>query len=252
MAANSELEAFLADLAPASETMRTGDPQDIQRLRRLPGAMGQSLTITMFGFQEANTIKSNLNLLLEFADKHDEPWVATVVSEMLASPAKTLGKRYGLTDSAALVGRAAKIAPPPVRRGDGHLPAPAPRVLQLHQPATARPAAVSRTLRHLRRSPLHDRARHTPQKRQIPGASPMNLIRHRKTLAAGCTLALLIAATAMLPRPAAAELPFRNGEVIRLIVPYGPGGGFDRILRVFQSHLEQALNAMDDAKKVSR
>jgi len=80
----------------------------------------------------------------------------------------------------------------------------------------------------------------------------MNLIRHRKTLAAGCTLALLIAATAMLPRPAAAELPFRNGEVIRLIVPYGPGGGFDRILRVFQSHLEQALNAMDDAKKVSR
>jgi tripartite-type tricarboxylate transporter receptor subunit TctC len=79
----------------------------------------------------------------------------------------------------------------------------------------------------------------------------MNPIRHSKTLAAGAVLALLIAVTAVLPRPAAAELPFRNGEVIRLIVPYGPGGGFDRIMRVLQPHLEKALNAMDEAKKVS-
>ena len=79
----------------------------------------------------------------------------------------------------------------------------------------------------------------------------MNPIRHSKILAAGAVLALLIAVTAVLPRPAAAELPFRNGEVIRLIVPYGPGGGFDRIMRVLQPHLEQALNAMDENKKVS-
>jgi hypothetical protein len=111
MAGNRELEAFLADLAPASETMRAGDPQDIQRLRRLPGAMGQSLTITVFGFQEANTIKSNLNFLLKLVDRHDEPWVGTVVSEMLASPARTVGKRYALSDTAALLERAAKLAP---------------------------------------------------------------------------------------------------------------------------------------------
>lgn len=111
MAGNPELEAFLADLAPASETMRAGDPQDIARLRRLPGAMGQSLTITMFGFQEANTIKSNLNMLLKLVDKHDEPWVGQVVSTMLASPVRALGKRYALSDSAALMERAAKLAP---------------------------------------------------------------------------------------------------------------------------------------------
>lgn len=111
MAGNKELDAFLADLATASETMRAGDPADVQRLRRLPGAMGQSLTITVFGFQEANTIKSNINFLLKFAEKHDEPWVGTVVSEMLASPARTVGRRYALTDTASLLERAAKIAP---------------------------------------------------------------------------------------------------------------------------------------------
>jgi tripartite-type tricarboxylate transporter receptor subunit TctC len=79
----------------------------------------------------------------------------------------------------------------------------------------------------------------------------MNLIRHSNTLTAGCMLAVMITLSAVLPRSAAAELPFRDGEVIRLIVPYGPGGGFDRIVRVIQPHLEGALNAMDSAKKVS-
>jgi tripartite-type tricarboxylate transporter receptor subunit TctC len=41
---------------------------------------------------------------------------------------------------------------------------------------------------------------------------------------------------------AQAEIPFEDGEVISLIVPYGPGGGFDRVLRLIQPHFEEALN----------
>lgn len=110
MGASSDLDQLLEDTAAASEIMRAGDPEDIRKLRKLAGAMGQSLTITMFGFQEANAIKSNVNFLLRIAAKHKEPWVATVVSEMLASPVGTLSKRYHLTDTATLLDRAAKIA----------------------------------------------------------------------------------------------------------------------------------------------
>jgi hypothetical protein len=110
MTNKKELETFLSDLAIASEAMRMGEPEDIRQLRRLPGAMGQSLTITMFSFQQAEGMKSNLNFLLKLADKHDEPWVSTVTGELLASPIKTFGKRYQLTNSAALLERAAGLA----------------------------------------------------------------------------------------------------------------------------------------------
>ena len=57
---------------------------------------------------------------------------------------------------------------------------------------------------------------------------------------------------AALALPANADgLPFRDGAVIRLVVPYGPGGGFDRILRLLQPSLEKALNSMDPDKHVS-
>lgn len=53
------------------------------------------------------------------------------------------------------------------------------------------------------------------------------------------------------PQATAGALPFKDGEVIRLVVPYGPGGGFDRILRLIQPHFEKALNSMDPEKNVS-
>lgn len=110
MGKNANFDQLMKDLAAASETMRAGDPEDIARLRRLPGAMGQSLTITMFGFQEANTIKSNVNFLLRMLDKHEEPWVSTVTSELLAASVKALGKRYQMSDSAVLLERASVVA----------------------------------------------------------------------------------------------------------------------------------------------
>lgn len=67
-------------------------------------------------------------------------------------------------------------------------------------------------------------------------------------LAALC-VALALGSTS--PSTWAAGLPFKDGEVIRLVVPYGPGGGFDRILRLIQPHLETALNSMDATKKVT-
>lgn len=110
MVDKTELDAFLSDLAAASEEMRMGEPEDVRQLRRLPGAMGQSLTITMFGFQATDAMKSNINFLLRMVAKYDEPWVPTMASELLASPAKTYAKRYQLTNSAALLERAAAIA----------------------------------------------------------------------------------------------------------------------------------------------
>ncbi|MDX1429068.1 MAG: hypothetical protein R3282_02220 [Rhodothermales bacterium] len=110
MGKDADLERLMKEIRDASETMRAGEPEDITRLRRLPGAMGQSLTITMFGFQEANAIKSNVNFLLRMADKYDEPWVSVVASELLAAPVKALGKRYQMTDTAALLERASRVA----------------------------------------------------------------------------------------------------------------------------------------------
>lgn len=42
----------------------------------------------------------------------------------------------------------------------------------------------------------------------------------------------------------AADFPFERGDVIRLIVPYRPGGGFDRIARIIQPSLVKALTRL--------
>jgi tripartite-type tricarboxylate transporter receptor subunit TctC len=59
-------------------------------------------------------------------------------------------------------------------------------------------------------------------------------------------IVLTAAAIASLPGSAQAQaaFPFKNGDVIRLIVPFGPGGGFDRILRLMASPFEKALNSL--------
>ncbi|MDX1429069.1 MAG: tripartite tricarboxylate transporter substrate binding protein [Rhodothermales bacterium] len=64
-------------------------------------------------------------------------------------------------------------------------------------------------------------------------------------------LGVLVGLGTAVPQAWAAGLPFRDGEVIRLVVPFGPGGGFDRILRLIQPHFESALNSMDSSKKVT-
>jgi tripartite-type tricarboxylate transporter receptor subunit TctC len=49
----------------------------------------------------------------------------------------------------------------------------------------------------------------------------------------------------------AAEWPFRHGEVIRLTVPFGLGGGFDRITRLLAPFYEKYLNQMAGDKKIT-
>ena len=57
--------------------------------------------------------------------------------------------------------------------------------------------------------------------------------------------ALLVAlAIAVTPLDAAKAFPFGEDETIELIVPYRPGGGFDRIARLIQPWLAEALSEM--------
>ncbi|MCG8356433.1 MAG: tripartite tricarboxylate transporter substrate binding protein [Kiloniellales bacterium] len=57
-------------------------------------------------------------------------------------------------------------------------------------------------------------------------------------------LATLAVLAGSLAAPAtAADFPFAEDEVIRLIVPYRPGGGYDRITRLVQPALAEALSA---------
>lgn len=106
-----ELQSFLAEIRGASETARTGHPGDLDRVRKLVGAMGQSFTTTVFAFQQASALKDSAHFIAAMAEKYpNEPWVATVASEMLRRPVNTLKTRYALTDTAAIHEQASKIA----------------------------------------------------------------------------------------------------------------------------------------------
>ena len=54
-------------------------------------------------------------------------------------------------------------------------------------------------------------------------------------------IALLVAATGTFATPALADWP--ADDEITFVIPYGPGGGFDTIVRTFAPALEQALGA---------
>lgn len=44
---------------------------------------------------------------------------------------------------------------------------------------------------------------------------------------------------------------FQPGEVIRLVVPFSPGGGFDRVARIIQPSLEQAIKDLNGGVRVT-
>lgn len=101
--------AFNEEMARAKEAMRVGEAPDVERVRRLVGAMGQSFTTTIFAFQQVSTLKSNVTFLARLAGKYDEPWVRTVAEELFKSPLNTLRTRYQLSDTADLMEKAAAL-----------------------------------------------------------------------------------------------------------------------------------------------
>jgi hypothetical protein len=104
------LADLLKELATAKEIVRVGNAEDVIRVKNLVGAMGQSFTTTIFAFQQASTIKSDILFVTGLASRYKEPWVATVAGEILRSQVKTLNTRYALKDTAALMAKAADVA----------------------------------------------------------------------------------------------------------------------------------------------
>jgi len=110
MEKGTALDGLLKEIAKASETARVGNAEDVTRVKNLVGAMGQSFTTTIFAFQQASAVKSDIMLVIGLAGKYKEPWVATVASEVLSSPVKTLQSRYAMKDTAELMAKAAEVA----------------------------------------------------------------------------------------------------------------------------------------------
>jgi hypothetical protein len=103
------LDDLLKELAKAKEIVRVGNAEDVIRVKNLVGAMGQSFTTTVFAFQQASTVKSDILFVTGLAIRYREPWVAIVASEILRSHVKTLHTRYALKDTAALTTKAADV-----------------------------------------------------------------------------------------------------------------------------------------------
>ncbi len=108
----SDFTSFMDELHTASAHLATQEGDDIGRVRQLIGAMGQSLTTTMFAFQQASSVKDGVIFIAGLAEKFpDAGWIGTVAAEQFRKPVNTLRTRYALTDMAALHERAADLAP---------------------------------------------------------------------------------------------------------------------------------------------
>lgn len=104
------LDDLLRELAKVKEIVRVGNAEDVNRVKNLVGAMGQSFTTTIFAFQQVSAIRSDILFVTGLASRYKEPWVAIVASEILRSQVKTLHTRYALKDTAALTAKAADVA----------------------------------------------------------------------------------------------------------------------------------------------
>ena len=65
----------------------------------------------------------------------------------------------------------------------------------------------------------------------------MRSLKHQVWVAALALLAVVL----VVSQAAGQSFPFDKGDVIRLVVPYNPGGGFDRIARIIQPFFAEAL-----------
>jgi hypothetical protein len=101
---------YMSDLRKATETMRVGEPGDVQNVHDLVGAMGQSFTTTVFAFQQVSTVKSNIGLVLGLVEKNkNADWTRIAVEAALKSPINTLRTRYNLQGTADLMEKAVPL-----------------------------------------------------------------------------------------------------------------------------------------------
>lgn len=110
MAAQSDFVGFLEHIRSVAETARVGATPDVEAVRNLVGAMGQSFTTTIFAFQQVSQLKSNMDFLAALAQKHSDGWVAVLAGELFRRPINTLRTRYALQETADLYAQAANLA----------------------------------------------------------------------------------------------------------------------------------------------
>ncbi len=92
----------------ATLLLQQGKAEDVSRVSRLLGAMGQTFTPTIFAYQQASSVRDGVAFVAALAEKHGaEPWVQTVAAEQFRRPINTLKTRYAMHDTAALHEQAA-------------------------------------------------------------------------------------------------------------------------------------------------
>ena len=107
----SPLDELVAKIEAATTALNAGKGEDINRVKQLRGAMGQSFTTTIFAFQQASSVKDGVAFLAALAEKFPrESWIAKVAAEQFRRPVNTLRTRYALHDTAALHEDAARLA----------------------------------------------------------------------------------------------------------------------------------------------
>lgn len=111
MASANSLEALLDKINKATLTLHQGKAEDVSRVSRLLGAMGQSFTPTVFAFQQASTARDGVAFIAGLAEKYGaESWLQTVAAEQFRRPMNTLKTRYAMHDTAALHEDAAALS----------------------------------------------------------------------------------------------------------------------------------------------
>ena len=108
---SSSLEQLMAKLDAATAVLHAREGDDVGRVKRLRGAMGQSFTTTVFAYQQASSVKDGIAFVAALAEKFPrESWVGAVAAEQFARPVNTLRTRYALQDTAALQEEAARVS----------------------------------------------------------------------------------------------------------------------------------------------
>ena len=110
--ADVSLEGLLDKINRATLTLHDGKAEDVSRVSRLLGAMGQSFTPTIFAFQQASSARDGVAFVAVLAEKYGaESWLRTVAAEQFRRPVNTLKTRYAMHDTAALHEGAAALSP---------------------------------------------------------------------------------------------------------------------------------------------
>jgi hypothetical protein len=108
----AKLDALVAKIDAATMQLHRGEAEDVARVSRLQGAMGQSFTTTVFAFQQASSVRDGVAFIADLAGKYPrETWLGTVASEQFRRPVGTLRTRYAMRDTADMQEAAANLSP---------------------------------------------------------------------------------------------------------------------------------------------